>query len=93
MNDGEAYIWGAEVDFSKILFKGLSLAYAYGTFNGNAQTTAATSKVEEHDLILSCVFTERSDLEISYADVVDKANSGVNDTGYDRILLRANYTF
>jgi len=93
MNDGEAYVLGVEVDFSKMLLEGLGLAYAYGKFNGNEQTTADASKVEEHDLILSYAFAENTDLEVSYADVADKTNSGVNDTGYDRILARFNYYF
>jgi len=93
MNDGEAYVFGAEVDFSKILLEGISLAYAYGRFNGNAQTTSGSSKVEEHDLIVSYAFAENADLEISYAGVNDKENKGVTDVGYDRFLVRANYVF
>ncbi len=93
MNDGEAYVFGIELDFSKILLDGLSLAYAYGKFNGNTQTTADSSKVEEHDLILAYAFAENADLEVSYADVQDKEHSGVNDIGYDRILARFNYYF
>jgi len=93
MNDGEAYVFGAEVDVSKILIEGLSLAYGYGKFNGNAQTTSGSSKVEEHDLIVSYAFAENAYLEMSYADVKDKENKGVTDVGYDRFLVRANYVF
>jgi hypothetical protein len=95
MNDGEAYVCGTEVDCSKMLFEGLNLTYVYGKFNGNDQTKiiAGASKVEEHNLIMSYVLAENTDLEISYADVNDKTNSGVNDVGYDRVLVRANYTF
>ncbi len=88
INDASARVFGAEVDFSKLV-DGLSLAYAYGRFDGDAGTT----KYEEDDLVLAYAWTDKSDFEISYADVRDKANSGADDTGYDRVLMRVNYYF
>ncbi len=93
MNDGKAYVVGAEIDFSKMSFDGLSLAYAYGRFNANVQTTSGSSKVEENDFILAYAIAENADLEVSYAHVNDKANSEVDDVGYDRTLARLNYYF
>ncbi len=93
MNDGEAYVFGTEIDLGKIALDGLSFAYAYGRFHGNSQTTADSSSVEEHNAIISYAFADNLDFELSYADVQDRENSGVNDVGYDRVLARLNYYF
>ncbi len=92
MNDAEAYVFSAEVDFEKFSITGLSLYYAYGRFNGN-DGAGDPQQYEENDLVLSYGFRENADLQISCAMVDDKAHSGAEDSGYDRILIRSNYYF
>lgn len=87
INDGNAYVFGIELDLAKLV-NSLSLFYAHGRFEDeNIQ------KVKEDDIILSYELNDATDLEISYANVNDESNSGVNDIGYDRLLVRANYNF
>lgn len=88
INDASAYVIGSEVDFSKMV-KGLVFAYAYGKFDGDSGAT----EYEENDFILSYILNDSIDIEASYASVNDKINSGATDTGYDRLLVRANYNF
>ncbi len=92
MNDAEAYLFSAEVDLEKLSLEGLSLYYAYGKFNGN-DGAADIKKFEENDVVLSYGFRDNADIEISYAMVDDKAHDAATDEGYDRFLVRANYTF
>lgn len=92
MNDAEAYVFSAEVDFEKFSIDGLSLYYAYGKFNGN-DGAGDPQKYEENDVVLSYGFHDNADIQISYAMVDDKAHSGAEDSGYDRCLMRANYYF
>lgn len=92
MNDAEAYVFSAEVDFEALSISGLGLYYAYGKFNGN-DGAGDPQKYEENDIVLSYGFRENADIEISYAMVDDKAHSGAEDAGYDRFLIRANYYF
>ena len=92
INDTRAYVFSVEVDFSRRMLEGLSLAYAYGKFEGNDGAGDAREYVE-NDIVLSYGIGENTYIEASYASVGDRVNSGTADTGYDRVLVRANYTF
>lgn len=92
MNDAEAYVFSAQIDLSKIMLEGLNFAYAYGRFSGN-DGVGNSVKTKENDFILAYALNENMDIEVSYAYVDDKANSAVINTGYDRFLVRANYSF
>lgn len=92
MNDAEAYLFSAEVDFSSMSIDGLTLYYAYGKFNGK-DGAADAKKYEENDVVLGYGFTDDADIEVSYAMVNDKSHSGSLDEGYDRFLVRLNYNF
>lgn len=91
VNDANAYVISAGIDFSKILVNGLSLDYAYGHFDGN--DVGADVEYVENDIIVSYAISDKADFEASYAYVNDRKNSGTNDTGYDRLLVRVNYNF
>ncbi len=90
VNDVKAYTLGAGIDMG-VIAENLELIYAYGEFAGKDGT--GDLKVVEHDLILGYPFNDTFDLEVSYADIHDKANSGTADIGFDRLLVRMNYVF
>lgn len=92
MNDAEAYVFSADIDFEKMGIEELGIHYAYGKFNGNDGAVDA-KKYEENDIVLSYGFTKNADIEVSCAMVNDKSHSGVLDEGYDRFLARLNYNF
>lgn len=87
ISNAEAYVLSADIE----LVKELVLSYAFGHFDGKDATTDV--EYEEHDIVLTYQFYEKLDIEASYADINDKKNSGSNDTGYKRSLVRLNYKF
>ena len=91
MNSATAYVMGLDIDFSSILIKDLGLSYSFGHFDG--KDSSADVEYEEHDIVASYTVSENFDLEASFALVNDKKNSGANDGGYKRTLIRMNYYF
>ncbi len=90
INDAKAYNISAGVALNMIA-NDLELSYSYGHFEG--KDGASDVEKVENDLILGYQFNNKMDLEISYADIDDKKNSGAADTGFDRLLIRMNYVF
>jgi len=91
INDATAYVGNLEIDLSDIILKDLGFSYAFGHFDG--KDGSANVEFEEQDFILSYPFNDKLDFEASYALVNDKKNSGINDGGYKRTLVRMNYNF
>ncbi len=87
INDAQAYV--ASIDLEPL--NGLVLSYAFGHFDG--KVTAVDVEYEEHDVILTYQFYEKLDIEASYADIQDKKQSGADNAGYNRTLVRMNYNF
>ena len=87
INDAQAYV--ASIDLEPL--NDLVLSYAFGHFDG--KVAAVDVEYEEHDVILTYQFYERLDIEASYADIRDKKQSGADDAGYNRTLVRMNYNF
>lgn len=92
MNDADACRISLGADLSRSVTEGLSFSYAYGKFKGKDSSGSAI-KVEENDFVLGYALREDINIEASYAYVDDKVNSGTADTGYDRVLVRVNYSF
>ncbi len=91
IDDASAYVVGMEIDLSQTVLQNLGFSYAFGRFDGT--NAAAPVEYEEHDIIFSYIASDKLDFEASYALVDDKKNSGSNDAGYKRTLLRLNYAF
>jgi len=91
ISDVKAYVLSFGTDLSRIGVAGLEFSYAYGHFDGTANSSDIRYK--ENDFVFSYEVNEKTDMELSYADVKDEENSGINDTSYNRILFRANYSF
>ena len=87
ISDAQAYV--ASIDFEPL--DKLVLSYAFGHFDG--KVAASDVEYEEHDIILTYQFYERLDIEASYADIQNKKQSGADDAGYNRTLVRMNYNF
>ena len=91
INNATAYVAGLDVDLSSVIVKDLGFSYAFGHFDG--KDGSADVEFEEHDFIASYTFNDKLDFEASLALVNDKKNSGANDGGYKRTLIRMNYYF
>ncbi|MBV5320541.1 MAG: OprD family outer membrane porin [Sulfuricurvum sp.] len=95
MEDASAYQLSAELDLADAGIEGLKLSALYGSF----KSTPMDMKVKETDFIAVYEINEALSTEVSYAMVDDKNknifdNSGTpDDGGYDRLLVRLNYTF
>lgn len=90
ISDAKAYTFSVGINLAMIA-KDLELNYSYGHFSG--KDGASDVEQVENDLILGYEITDKLDLEISYADINDKKNSGSADTGFNRLLARMNYGF
>ena len=89
LNDAEALMVGAEMEFSDLGAKGLRAAYAYGTLEGNIPE----AEYEEHDFVVTYAYGELLDVELLFADVKDKTNPAATSEGYSLLLTRVNYYF
>ena len=89
LNDAQALMIGAEMNFSDLGAKGLTAAYAYGSLEGNTPE----SEYEEHDFVVTYAYEELLDVELLYADVKDKTNPAATSEGYSLLLTRVNYHF
>ncbi|WP_457745400.1 OprD family outer membrane porin [Sulfurimonas sp.] len=87
ISDVEAYV----LSLGLVVANDLEFSYAYGHFDGTQ--ASATTKYKENDFILNYSVNKKLDMELSFADVKDEVNSGINDTSYNRILFRVNYSF
>lgn len=91
MEDAKAYQLSAELDLADAGLEGLKLTALYGSF----KSTPMDLKVKETDLIAAYEISEALTAEMSYAMIDDKnknSNAGA-DGGYDRFLVRLNYSF
>jgi len=91
MSDVKAYQLNAELDLADAGLEGVTLTALYGNFKSDTDGT----KVTEFDLIASLELSESISGDISYAMIDDKNNNadGGADAGYDRFLVRLNYSF
>ncbi len=92
MNDVKAYQLSAELDLANTGLEGVTLTALYGDF----KSTPADQHIKEIDLIASLELSEAITGDISYAMIDDKNNNADGsggDAGYDRFLVRLNYSF
>ena len=94
LEDAKAYQVSAEIDMTDVGIEGLKFATLYGDFRGKNQNLDA--KVSEFDIVAAYTLDENICADMSYARVNDK-NKNTSDTGtdggYDRFLVRLNYSF
>ena len=91
ISNATAYVVGVDVDMSSMMTKDFAFSYAFGHFKG--KDGSADVEFAEQDFIASYTLNDKVDFEASLALVNDKKNSGVNDSGYKRTLIRMNYYF
>jgi hypothetical protein len=95
MEDVKAYQLSAELDLAAAGLEGVTLTALYGDF----KSTPMEMHVKEIDVIAVFEISEAISGDISYAVIEDKnkntLNDGVDDYdgGYDRFLVRLNYSF
>ncbi|MDD2368170.1 MAG: OprD family outer membrane porin [Sulfuricurvum sp.] len=94
LEDARAYQLNTELDMSEIGIDGLKLAVLYGNFKGKSQGLDA--RVSEYDAVVAYTFNDAISADMSYAMIKDKNKNfselGTNG-GYNRFLLRMNYSF
>lgn len=94
LEDAKAYQVSAEIDMTDAGIEGLSVAALYGDFRGRVQDLDA--KVTEFDVVAAYTLDENICADMSYAIINDK-NKNSSDTGtdggYNRFLVRLNYSF
>jgi hypothetical protein len=93
LEDARAYRLNAEIDMTKAGIEGLKLATLYGDFRGKTQGLDA--KVTEFDIVAGYTLNDNICADMSYAMIDDKNknNNTATDGGYDRFLIRINYSF
>lgn len=93
LEDARAYQINAEIDMTKAGIEGLKLATLYGDFRGKIQGLDA--KVTEFDIVADYTLNDNICADMSYAIIDDKNknNNAATDGGYDRFLIRINYSF
>ncbi|MDD2265293.1 OprD family outer membrane porin [Sulfuricurvum sp.] len=92
--DARAYQLTTELDMGAIGIEGLKLAALYGSFKGKRQGLDA--RVSEYDAVAAYAFNDAICADMSYAMIKDKNKNFSElgtDGGYDRFLLRLNYSF
>jgi hypothetical protein len=92
--DARAYQLSTEFDMSTVGIEGLKLAALYGNFKGKLQGLDA--KVSEYDAVVAYTFNDAICADMSYAMIKDKNKNTSElgtDGGYNRFLLRLNYSF
>jgi hypothetical protein len=93
MEDAKAYQLSTQIDMTEVGVEGLTLAALYGNFKGKILSLDA--RVNEFDIVAAYTFNDAICADMSYAMVDDKnknTNAGT-DGGYDRFLVRLNYSF
>lgn len=92
MEDAKAYLVSTEFDMTDAGVEGLTLSAQYGEF----KSTPSDIKVQETDFIACYEISEAISTDLSYA-IIDDKNKNISDTGtdggYDRFLVRLNYSF
>jgi imipenem/basic amino acid-specific outer membrane pore len=93
LEDARAYRLNAEIDMTKAGIEGLKLATLYGDFRGKTQ--GLNAKVTEFDIVAGYTLNDNICADMSYAMIDDKNknNNTATDGGYDRFLIRINYSF
>jgi predicted porin len=86
LNDAEAYMVGAELDFADLGIEGLVLAAAYASFESGSGDEA-----DEIDVIVGYALNEQFEAEVSYAEIDDARDT--LDGDWSRWLVRLNYNF
>lgn len=94
LEDARAYQINTQLDMSDAGIEGLKLAVLYGNFKGKMQGLDA--KVTEYDVVVAYTLNENICADVSYASLNDKNKNSSEtgtDGGYDRFLVRLNYSF
>lgn len=94
LEDARAYQINTQLDMSNAGIEGLTLAVLYGNFKGKMQGLDA--KVTEYDVVVAYTLNENICADMSYASLNDKNKNSSEtgtDGGYDRFLVRLNYSF
>jgi hypothetical protein len=96
LEDAKAYRLGGDLDLGAVGVDGLVLLAGYGDF----KSAPLETHVQEIDLIANYAMNKRLNVDVSYAMIEDNnKNTAMDefnvayDGGYDRFLVRLNYTF
>lgn len=91
----DSYKLAIVYDFAEIGVDGLTAEYHYGHGEGNKN-----HEIDEQNFIVSYANNNNWDIEAIYSTIDDKlkdfgedANGNPSDSGFDRLLVRANYNF
>jgi len=88
VNQGvEAVKLAVVYDFAEVGINGFSAEYNYGDFEGKKH-----GHFIEQNMILAYTHDEAWDIEAIYAHIHDEL-TGLDDEGFERFLVRANYNF